>query len=80
MDLADQELLADLAPDLVEQLGALGTPRGFGASEVRRRVPESAIGRDAVRSDSVSDTTRVLYRPFGHNISGAGASLAGRRG
>ncbi|MEO8301329.1 MAG: glutaminase A [Rhizomicrobium sp.] len=33
MDLVDQELLAGLAPDLVEQLGALGTPRSFHAGE-----------------------------------------------
>jgi len=33
MDLADQELLAGLAPDLVKQLGALGTARSFAAGE-----------------------------------------------
>jgi glutaminase len=33
MDLADQELLTGLAPDLVKQIGALGTPRGFAAGE-----------------------------------------------
>ena len=33
MDLADQELLEGLAPDLVKQLGVLGTPRSFHAGE-----------------------------------------------
>jgi len=33
MDLADQELLEGLAPDLVKQIGTLGTPRSFHAGE-----------------------------------------------
>ena len=33
MDLADQELLEGLAPNLAQQLGALGTPRSFHVGE-----------------------------------------------